>query len=134
MSFGAVAYFGSRKIVSKWTGKRRKKKFLDLQEMRFVETCLMLATAFRGRAGQNADLDPITANTLQRHLRGDALAQLDICMAEVTDWPDLPRKKLEDHKVELAKLFDDLSSFESKKRRSHLRQPRYSPMWFQRRC
>ena len=43
---GAVAYFGSRKLVGKWTGVRRKKKSLDAQEMRFIETCLMLATAF----------------------------------------------------------------------------------------
>jgi hypothetical protein len=61
---GAVAYFGSRKLISKWTGERRKKKSLDPQEMRFVETCLMLATAFRERVGQNAVLEPITAEAL----------------------------------------------------------------------
>jgi len=66
---GAVAYFGSRKIIGKWTGKRRKKKSLDSQEMRFVETCLMLATAFRKRAAQKSILDRITAETLQQNLK-----------------------------------------------------------------
>ncbi|MBU2994116.1 hypothetical protein Q4555_07935 [Octadecabacter sp. 1_MG-2023] len=112
---GAVAYFGSRKIINKWTGKRRKKKSLDEQEMRFVETCLMLATAFRERAGQNSVLDPITAHTLQQHLTDDLLNQLDICIAKVTDWPDLPRRKLEDRKVDLIKLFGAISSFEREK-------------------
>lgn len=109
---GAVAYFGSRAVINKWTGKRRKKKSLDPQEMRFVETCLMLATAFRERAGQNAVLDPITAQTLQQHLRNDLLEQLDICLAKVADWKDRPRKKLEDRKNDLVGLFDALSSSE----------------------
>jgi len=109
---GVVAYFGSRTVISKWTGKRRKKKSLDPQEKRFVETCLMLATAFRERAGQNAVLDPITAQTLQQHLRKDLLDQLDICIAKVADWPDLPRMRLEDRKNDLVALFDALSSAE----------------------
>jgi len=112
---GAVAYFGSRAVISKWTGKRRKKKSLDPQEMRFVETCLMLATAFRERAGQNAALDPITAQTLQQHLRNDLLEQLDICIAKVADWPDLPRMRLEDRKNDLVALFDALPSAEGKR-------------------
>lgn len=112
---GAVAYFGSRTVISKWTGKRRKKKSLDPQEMRFVETCLMLATAFRERAGQNADLDPITAETLRQNLRGDLLEQLDVCIAKVADWPDLPLMKLEDRKVNLVALFDALSTIHGQK-------------------
>ncbi|EET46370.1 hypothetical protein [Thalassobium sp. R2A62] len=112
---GALAYFGSRKLINKWTGKRRKKKSLDAQEMRFVETCLMLATAFRERTAQNAVLDPITAKTLQQHLRNDVLEQLDICIAKVTDWPDIPRMKLEGRKVDLVAFFDALSTFEGKK-------------------
>lgn len=112
---GAVVYLGSRAVTSKWTGIRRKKKSLDPQERRFVETCLMLATAFRERAGQNAVLDPITAQTLQQHLRNDLLEQLDICLAKVADWPDLPRRRLEDRKSDLIALFDALSSAEGKK-------------------
>lgn len=107
---GAAAYFGSRKLVRKWTGKRRKKKSLDPQEMRFVETCLMLATAFRERANQNAVLDPLTAETLQQNLKHDFLEQLDVCMAKISDWPDLPLMRLEDRKVDLVELFDALST------------------------
>lgn len=105
---GAVAYFGSRKLVGKWTGKRRKKKSLDPQEMRFVETCLMLATAFRERANQNAVLDPLTAETLHQNLKHDLLEQLDFCIAKVSDWPELPLMRLEDCKVDLVELFDSL--------------------------
>lgn len=112
---GAVAYFGTRKVISKWTGKRRKKKSLDPQEMRFVETCLMLATAFRERANQNATLDPITAETLQQNLKGDLMEQLDICIAKVADWPDMPLMKLEDRKKDLMELFDALSTINSQK-------------------
>lgn len=112
---GAVAYFGSRAVIGKWTGKRRKTKSLDPQEKRFVETCLMLATAFRERADQNAVLDSITAQTLQQHLRNDFFEQLDICNAKVADWPDLPRMRLEDRKNELVALFGALSSAERRK-------------------
>ena len=105
---GAAAYFGSRKLVGKWTGVRRKKKSLDPQEMRFVETCLMLATAFRERANQNAVLDPLTAETLQQNLKHDLLEQLDVCIAKVSDWPDLPLMRLEDRKVDLVELLDAL--------------------------
>ncbi|MEP3845171.1 MAG: hypothetical protein ABJM43_07515 [Paracoccaceae bacterium] len=112
---GAVAYFGSRKLFSKWTGKRRKKKSLDPQERRFVETCLMLATAFRNRANQNATLDPITAKTLQQNLKGDFIEQLDICIAKVTDWPDIPLMKLEDRKKDMIELFDALSTINGPK-------------------
>lgn len=107
---GAVAYFGTRKVISKWTGKRRKKKSLDPQEMRFVETCLMLATAFRERANQNATLDPITAETLQQNLKGDFIEQLDVCIARVADWPDIPLMKLKDRKKDMVDLFDALST------------------------
>ena len=106
---GAVAYFGSRKIVGKWTGKRRKKNSLDPQEMRFVETCLMLATAFRERANQNAVLDPLTAESLQQNLKNDFLEHLDICISKVSDWPDLPLMRLEDRKLDLVEMFDALS-------------------------
>lgn len=112
---GAVAYFGTRKVINKWTGKRRKKKSLDPQEMRFVETCLMLAAAFRERANQNATLDPITAETLQQHLKGDFIEQLDVCSAKVANWPDIPLMKLEDRKKELVELFDALSTINSQK-------------------
>ena len=112
---GAIAYFGSRKLVGKWTGKRRKKKSLDSQEMRFVETCLMLATAFRERANQNAFLDPLTAETLKQNLRHDLLDQLDVCIGKVSDWPDLPLMRLKDRKVDLVELFDALSTTSGQK-------------------
>lgn len=112
---GAVAYFGSRKLVGRWTGKRRKKKSLDPQEMRFVETSLMLATAFRERANQNASLDPLTAETLQQNLKHDFLEQLDVCIAKAKDWPDIPLMRLKDRKVDLVELFESLSTIHSSK-------------------
>ncbi|WP_258953920.1 hypothetical protein, partial [Cognatishimia activa] len=112
---GTIAYFGSRKLVGKWTGKRRKKKSLDQQEKRFVEACLMLATAFRERVKQNAILDPFTAETLQQNLKHDLLEQLDVCIAKVSDWPDLPLMRLEDRKVDLVELFDTLSTTNGQK-------------------
>ena len=33
-----AAYYGSRKLLSKWTGKRRKKKALDKQEKQYYLT------------------------------------------------------------------------------------------------
>jgi len=38
----------------------------------------MLATAFRERVGQNAVLDPITAETLKQNLEDDLFKQLDV--------------------------------------------------------
>ena len=112
---GAVAYFGSRKIIGKWTGKRRKKKSLDTQEMRFVETCFMLATAFRERADQKAVLDRITAESFQQNLRDELFEQLDVCIAKVADWPDIPLMRLEDRKVDLEDLFNALSMIHGQK-------------------
>lgn len=83
--------------------------------MRFVETCLMLATAFRERANQNAYLDPLTAETLQQNLKHDLLEQLDVCIAKVRDWPDLPLMRLEDRKVDLVELFDALPTAQIQK-------------------
>lgn len=98
---GAAAYFGSRKMLSKWIGKRRKRKTLDTQEKQFVETCLMLATAFRERAEQNAHLDRITAKALHNNLAEDLMQQLNICISKVSDWPTIPLNKLEKRKDEL---------------------------------
>lgn len=126
---GAVAYFGSRAVISKWTGKRRKTKSLDPQEMRFVETCLMIATAFRKRAGQIAVLDPITAQTLRQHLRNDLLEQLDICIAKVADWKVRPRMKLEDRKNDLVALLDALSSSEDAEISARKKGPRGVPIF-----
>ncbi|WP_417607856.1 hypothetical protein [Primorskyibacter flagellatus] len=125
---GAVAYFGSRKLVGKWAGKRRKKKSLDPQEMRFVETCLMLATAFRERANQNAVLDPLTAETLQQNLKHDLLEQLDVCIAKVRDWPDIPLMRLEDRKVDLVELFDALSTKHGQKPSVGRKSPAAAPL------
>ncbi len=124
---GAVAYFGSRKLVGRWTGKRRKKKSLDPQEIRFVETCLMLATAFRERANQNVVLDPLTAETLRQNLKHDLLGQLDVCISKVKDWPDIPLMRLEDQKGDLVELFEALSTIHSQepsvRRKSSLAAP-----------
>jgi hypothetical protein len=105
----ALVYFGSHRLVGKWTGKKRKKKSLDPQEMRFVDTCSMLEKAFRERANQNAVLDPLTAASLQQNLKHDLLEQLDICIAKVEDWPDIPLRRLKDRKADLIALLDALS-------------------------
>ena len=101
---GAAAYYGSKQILSKWTGKRRKRKSLDAQEKQFVETCLMLATAFRKRTDEQAVLDLITAQALHNNLAEDLLNQLNICISKVSDWPSLPLNKLEKKKDELEAL------------------------------
>ena len=101
---GAAAYFGSKKILSKWTGKRRNRKTLDAQEKQFVETSLMLATAFRERVEHSAVLDRISAQALHNNLAEDLIQQLDICIAKVSDWPAHPFKKLEKRKRELETL------------------------------
>ena len=105
---GAAAYYGSKKILSRWTGKRRKRKTLDMQEKQFVETCLMLATAFRKQAGQGAVLDQISAQALQNNLAEDLTQQLDVCISKVSDWPAIPLNRLEKRKAELDAL---LTSF-----------------------
>ena len=101
---GAAAYFGSKKILSKWTGKRRNRKTLDSQEKQFVETSLMLATAFRERAEHNAVLDTISAQALHSNLGQELIRQLDICISKVSDWPTHPFKKLKKRKDELETL------------------------------
>lgn len=106
---GAAAYYGSKQILSKWTGKRRKRKSLDAQEKQFVETCLMLATAFRERTEQGAELDPITAKALYNNLAKELLEQLGICISKVSDWPSHPLKKLEKRKCELELLLNALT-------------------------
>jgi len=106
---GAAAYYGSKQILSKWTGKRRKRKSLDAQEKQFVETCLMLATAFRERTEQRALLDRITAKALHNNLADELLRQLNVCIAKVSDWPSLPLNKLEKRRNELEILLKALT-------------------------
>jgi len=109
-----AAYYGSRTLLGKWTGKRRKKKVLDTQEKQFVETCLMLATAFRERAEQKAELDRITAEALRQNLPEELIQQLDICIAKVANWPSIPLNRLEDCKVKLEELFESLAELNDK--------------------
>lgn len=115
----AAAYFGSRKLLSKLIGKRRKKKSLDTQEKQFVETCLMLATAFRERAEENAVLDPTTAEALHHNLTQELIEQLDVCIAKVADWPSIPLNKLENRKVKLEKLLKALTELNGKPSPAH---------------
>lgn len=114
----AIAFFGARAVHKKWFGQRRQKNELDPQERQFIETCLMLATAFRKRSGQNAILDPITAQSLNQQLREDLFEQLDNCIAKVAHWPKRPRWRLEEKKIDLVALFDALSSFDNKNKKS----------------
>jgi hypothetical protein len=75
----------------------------------------MLATAFRERADQKAVLDRITAESFQQSLRDELLEQLDVCIAKVADWPDIPLMRLEDRKVDLEDLFNALSTIHGQK-------------------
>lgn len=109
-----VAYYGSRKLVGKWTGKRRKKKTLDTQEKQFVETCLMLATAFRERAEQNAVLDQITAEALHHNLSQELIHELNVCIGKVGYWPDIPLNRLKNCKVKLEELLKALTELNNK--------------------
>jgi hypothetical protein len=58
-------------------------------------------------------LDPITAEALQQNLENDLLKQLDVCIAKVADWPDIPLMRLEDRKVDLEGLFNALPTIHS---------------------
>jgi hypothetical protein len=109
-----AAYYGSRTLLGKWTGRRRKKKALDTLEKQFVETCLMLATAFRERAEQKASLDRITADALRQNLTQELIQQLDICIAKVADWPSIPLNRLKDCKVKLEQLLGSLAELNDK--------------------
>ena len=106
---GATAYYGSRMMLSKWTGKQRKKKALDEQEKRFIETCLMLAAAFRERVEQHAVLDRITAQALHSNLADDITQQLRVCISKVSNWPSIPLNRLEKRKDELDTLLTALT-------------------------
>ncbi|MEY8143210.1 hypothetical protein [Falsihalocynthiibacter sp. CO-5D18] len=115
VAVGSVAaYYGSLKLLGKWTGKRRKKKALDTQEKHFVETCLMLATAFRERVEQKAALDQITAEALHHNLSQELIQQLDVCIAKVAEWPSIPLNRLEISKVKLEKLLESLTEVNDK--------------------
>lgn len=110
----AAAYYGSRQVIGKWTGKRRKKKTLDVQEKQFVDTCLMLAAAFQERVGQKAVLDRITADALQHNLSLELVEQLNVCMAKVADWPTSPLNRLENCKERLSELLEAMTTLDSK--------------------
>ena len=110
-----AAYYGSRKLLGNWTGKRRKKKALDTQEKHFVETCLMLAISFRERAEQEAVLDQITAEALHHNLSQELIYQLDACIAKVAHWPSIPLKRLENCKVKLKELLKSLTELNKKR-------------------
>ena len=103
-----AAYYGSRTMLGKWTGKRRMRQSLDRQETQFVETCLMLATAFRERSERKAVLDCITAQALHYNLRQEIIEQLDVCIDKVREWPSIPLNKLKHRKDNLRELLDAL--------------------------
>lgn len=111
---GAAAFFGAKKILSKWTGKRRKRKSLDTQERQFIETCLMLATAFRERAEHNSVLDRITAQALYNNLSEDLNQNLNICISKIADWPSIPLKRVEKKRGELNALLAALTELNEK--------------------
>ena len=111
---GAAAYFGTRTMLSKWTGKRRKKKTLDNQEKQFVETCLMLAAAFRERAEYNTSLDQITAQALHHNLNEEIIQQINICTKKVADWPMIPLNRLNKKREDLEKLLHALKDLKDK--------------------
>jgi len=125
---GAAAYYGSKQILSKWTGKRRKRKSLDAQEKQFVETCLMLATAFRERTEQRALLDRITAKALHNNLADDLSRQLNVCIEKVSDWPSLPLNKLEEKKDELEVLLKALTELNENHSNSKLSERLSQPI------
>lgn len=110
----AAAYYGSRRLLGKWIGKRRKKKALDSQEQQFVETCLMLATAFRERAEQKAVLDRITAEALHYNLTQELIHQLNVCIHKVGYWPDIPLNRLKNCKVKMEELLKALTELNDK--------------------
>ncbi|WP_380054102.1 hypothetical protein ACFE33_12865 [Falsihalocynthiibacter sp. SS001] len=109
-----AAYYGSSKLLGKWTGTRRKKKVLDTQEKQFVETCLMLATAFRERVEQKAVLDQITADALHHNLSQELVQQLDVCIDKVADWPSIPLNRLNNCKGKLEELLKALTEIGDK--------------------
>lgn len=125
---GAAAYFGSKKILSKWTGKRRKRKSLDTQEKLFIETCLMLATAFRKRAEHNSVLDLITAQALHNNLSEDLNQQLNICISKVSEWPSIPLNRLEKRRGELEALLAALTELNEKPAESKNRSSICAPV------
>lgn len=124
-----AAYYGSRTLLGKWTGRRRKKKALDTQEKQFVETCLMLATAFRERAEQKAALDRITADALRQNLTQELIQQLDICIAKVADWPSIPLNRLKDCKVNLEQLLGSLAELSDKPSKVQKGSIASGPIW-----
>ena len=109
-----AAYYGSQKILGNWTGKRRKRNALDTQEKQFVETCLMLAAAFRERVEQKDVLDRITAKSLHHNLTQELTQQLNVCIAKVADWPEIPLNRLENYKVKLEELLKALTELNDK--------------------
>ncbi len=93
---GIVAYLGARHLLSGINGKTRKKEQLDDQEARVVETLLLLAASFRKQSGIDAKLQPLAAYALRVDAFDPLTKELAKCIRKVSDWPEQPRKRLED--------------------------------------
>lgn len=115
---GVTANYGSRKMLTKWVGKRRVIKKLDEEEKQFVETCLMLATAFRERAEHKIILDKISAKALNQNLSQDLKEQLSICIKKVQNWPNIPLARLKKCQNELVELFKFLNGMSNAPKRT----------------
>lgn len=90
---GTIAYFGTRSLLRKYTGKKRKAKQLDDQESNVINTLMLLATSFRQQSEQRP-LDSISAAVLHRDVFGVLSIELETCFAKVSHWPQMPLNRL----------------------------------------
>lgn len=92
---GLVAYFGAQYAITKFAGKRRKKKHLNEHELRVIDTCLFLATSFRQQLSFGRSLDPTSASALHTDTFVPLCDALDECLFMVSHWPKRPHAQLE---------------------------------------
>lgn len=101
---GILAYFGARHLLSRINGKTRKKEQLDEQEARVVDALLLLATSFRKQSDIDLRLLPLAASALRDDAFELLIKELGKCLGKVSEWPDEPRKKLENQVGRLNEL------------------------------